>query len=334
MGYYNFFIFTTKKTYRPPSSDTESLNQNPIANVTGPSNGYVNETIIFSAHYSYDPDGEIIGYRWDFNNDGIYETDWIEDILVTSTYFQEDDYTVKLQVIDDENATSIAFYSITIKRPMPPLQIPIAQANGPYRTFINESISFNSSGSYDPDGIIISYIWDLGDHNISTIKNPTHAYSKAGNYIIILRVIDNDNLSNAAIATVYVRTPEKESGESLLIILIPIIFILIIIIIMLSIYLIQKRYQITQVTKKPTLKTLNDNQQSQEILDETRTLLEIIYQDVTIYINKLHHRERTNTTKLNQSDINPHELLEINISKEKEKQKGKTNYKNKKHRTK
>jgi len=41
----------------------------------------------------------------------------------------------------------------------------MANVNGPYTGFVGEAITFNSSGSYDVDGIIVEYRWDFGDES-------------------------------------------------------------------------------------------------------------------------------------------------------------------------
>ena len=209
------YYFTTKpQPSAPPSSPPSSPpNQKPVANITGPLTGYVNQTLLFSAQHSYDPDGIITHYRWDFDNDGLFDTDWIEDILVAHTYSCPGNYTVKLQVKDNDGAISTDSYIILIKQLEPPLQLPVAQANGPYMSFTNENITFNSTGSYDPDGTIVNYTWDFGDKNTSHMENPIHSYAKQGNYIVFLTVVDNDNLSNTAIASIYIRDPEPEEEK-------------------------------------------------------------------------------------------------------------------------
>jgi PKD repeat protein len=55
----------------------------------------------------------------------------------------------------------------------------------PTVAFENEIISFssNSSGA-------VSWSWDFGDGNTSTLQNPAHAYSTAGVYTVILTVTD------------------------------------------------------------------------------------------------------------------------------------------------
>ncbi len=192
--------------YEPPSPPS---NIPPVANITGPMIGYVNQSLIFSAHYSYDLDGNIIEYRWDFENDGLFDTEWIKEILITHSYSNPGNYTIKLQVKDNDQTIGVTQFIITIIRLTPPLQLPIAQANGPYQAYANQTIIFHSNDSYDPDGIIVNYTWDFGDKTLSYEKNPEHIYTQPGNYIAILTVRDTDNLSNIALASVYIREHQE-----------------------------------------------------------------------------------------------------------------------------
>jgi PKD repeat protein len=213
------YFFTTKpQPTSPPSPPSGGgyiplPNQHPIAIITAPNSGYVDETIIFYAYYSEDRDGYIVGYRWDFDNDGVYDTDWIEDILINYSYSKPGNYTVRLQVIDDDGAITTTAHNITIIKLEPPLQIPVPIINGPYIAYINENINFNSNESYDPDGTIINYTWYFGDGNISFLQNPVHAYSEPGNYTVILRVTDNDNLSNTTVSKAIILDRKKEQIE-------------------------------------------------------------------------------------------------------------------------
>ncbi len=71
-------------------------------------------------------------------------------------------------------------------------QPPIAVAQvSPNPAGINESVTFNGSGSSDPDGQIIQYSWVFGDGNTSNQMNTTHSYSQAGQYNYSLTVTDN-----------------------------------------------------------------------------------------------------------------------------------------------
>lgn len=192
-----------KPIYTPPPSPpspgtgySPPPNIPPYANITGPNIAYKNQNLIFSAYHSIDYDGYIVGYRWDFENDGIFDTPWLEDFIIEHNYSKVGNYTILLEVKDNFGAVSTASHNITIIELIPPLQLPIANINGPYFGYANESILFTSKGSYDPDGVIINYSWDFGDDYISYEENPEHLYEKPGRYTVILKVTDNDNLTN------------------------------------------------------------------------------------------------------------------------------------------
>jgi PKD repeat protein len=66
-----------------------------------------------------------------------------------------------------------------------------------------ENIVFTDQSS-DPDGSIVSYLWDFGDGKTSTDRNPTHAYERAGSYTVTLTVTDNEGATASASATITV----------------------------------------------------------------------------------------------------------------------------------
>lgn len=221
------YHFTTKDIFSPPSPPYPSpeplINQEPIANITGPHYGYEGQSLVFYGGYSYDPDGTITGYRWDFDNDGLFDTDWQETAFISHMYLTAGIYTVKLQVRDNDDATAFATAVVTILELDPDQQLPLARislpwanitAQGSYEAFVNETIQFSSNDSYDPDGFIASYIWDFGDYNTSRLTHPTHVYTKPGNYSVILTVIDNQGLLNMDMVVVRVRPiPADEPPE-------------------------------------------------------------------------------------------------------------------------
>jgi len=72
---------------------------------------------------------------------------------------------------------------------------PIADAGGPYNANIGETITFDGSGSYDPDGNIASYSWNFGDGTHGSGVSPSHAYTADGVYTVSLTVTDDDGQS-------------------------------------------------------------------------------------------------------------------------------------------
>ena len=58
--------------------------------------------------------------------------------------------------------------------------LPVADAGGPYTGFLNESVTFNGSGSSDSDGNITNYTWDFGDGNVGYDMVTNHSYNSIG----------------------------------------------------------------------------------------------------------------------------------------------------------
>ena len=62
----------------------------------------------------------------------------------------------------------------------------------PIHPDIDEIVEFNSTGSIDPDGTIVSWNWSFGDGNTSHQQNPSHVYSVPGTYFVSLNITDDD----------------------------------------------------------------------------------------------------------------------------------------------
>lgn len=92
--------------------------------------------------------------------------------------------------------------------PPPPPQPPYAYfTHSPYYPSIGETVTFDASSSWDPDGYIVNYIWNYGDNTTGSGKVTTHIYNASGTYTVILRVTDNDGLNGTAIQYVTVLPP-------------------------------------------------------------------------------------------------------------------------------
>lgn len=59
--------------------------------------------------------------------------------------------------------------------------------------------------SIDPDGTIMSWLWDLGDGTSAIQQHPLHTYTEAGTYIIRLVVTDNDADTAEAVQIIVVQ---------------------------------------------------------------------------------------------------------------------------------
>jgi hypothetical protein len=73
-----------------------------------------------------------------------------------------------------------------------PNQPPVASFTfSPASPLTGQAVSFNGSGSSDPDGTISSYAWMFGDGGSGSGVTPKHSYSKAGTYTVRLSITDN-----------------------------------------------------------------------------------------------------------------------------------------------
>jgi hypothetical protein len=73
--------------------------------------------------------------------------------------------------------------------------MPVATIFSPPIASVNQSILFDGSGCFDPDGQIVSYHWDFGDGATDTGVSPIHVYDIPGEYLIILTVVDDQGNS-------------------------------------------------------------------------------------------------------------------------------------------
>jgi len=71
-----------------------------------------------------------------------------------------------------------------------------------------QTITFDASSSYAPDGTIVQYKWDFGDGAVAILTNPitAHAYPIDGNYTVELTVTDNSGAAGSCVAIVQVQT--------------------------------------------------------------------------------------------------------------------------------
>lgn len=126
----------------------------------------------------------------------------VENYTFTTPELSFGNHTIEVRAINSVGNIAYAQDTVTVIEALPPVA-----SFSYYPPYKKKPTTFNASASHDPDGTIISYIWDFGDGNVTTTTNPIviHVYANVGNYTVILNVTDSQSLWNTATATVTVK---------------------------------------------------------------------------------------------------------------------------------
>ncbi|KAA0005269.1 MAG: PKD domain-containing protein, partial [Thermoplasmata archaeon] len=155
----------------------------PVANFSfTPLHPYDTDTITFNASLSYDSDGIITNYIWQFGDESI-----AYGKIVQHNFMDDGAYNVTLIVKDDDGSeTSITKRIVVLNAP------PVASFTwNPDMPKRFETVQFHDD-SIDLDGTITSWLWNFGDGNTSNERNPQHSYANDGAYNVTLIVKDDD----------------------------------------------------------------------------------------------------------------------------------------------
>jgi len=186
------------------------FNREPIARFTASLlSGTSPLAVDFDAGTSYDSDGRIASYAWDFG-DGTTATGKTTSHTFTAT--ANHTYTVTLTVTDDNGATASGSQSIEVlvttpsdnNPPTARFTVSPAYGNSPL------TVQFDASLSRDTDGSIALYGWDFGDGKTGSGKIMSHMFAAlaTSNVTVTLTVTDDDGATASTTAVITVIVPE------------------------------------------------------------------------------------------------------------------------------
>jgi PKD repeat protein len=147
---------------------------------------------------SRDDDGSIASRLWDFG-DGSTAT----ERHPSHTYASGGRYDVVLTVADDDGASATRTRQAEAAAPPPtppPQGPPPPDTNDPpqaeFQVTCQELRCAFTDQSRDEDGSITGRRWDFGDGTTSEARNPSHSYTSAGQFTVVLAVTDDDGASD------------------------------------------------------------------------------------------------------------------------------------------
>ncbi|GAH22371.1 unnamed protein product, partial [marine sediment metagenome] len=166
----------------------------PIADAKGPYDGIEGDPLTFDGSASYDPDGYISIYFWDFGDE---ETSDEEN--PTYEYAQEGSYPITLTVTDDHGETHSDSTTAEIADTEPVAAFTADVSEG------TEPLTVTFTGASTAYDMPMTYSWDFGDESDPvTVLSPTHVYAQEGSYTVTLTVTDADGSTDTETVTITV----------------------------------------------------------------------------------------------------------------------------------
>jgi PKD repeat protein len=201
--------------YHPEDSERKSpithAKMFPIAKFQSkPENPTKDLNASFDASSSFDCDGNITSYLWDFG-DGMQG----EGMAVQHSYSQSGPMMVSLTVTDEDGLKSINSSIIQVNQP------PAARFTfEPDQPMVNEQIRFDAGASIDVDGQIINYSWQFGNEGMHWGAGKDYAlfaFTESGTFDVALTLVDDHGAKSTITIPINVsgaRIANAKEGDS------------------------------------------------------------------------------------------------------------------------
>ncbi|MBD3316819.1 MAG: PKD domain-containing protein, partial [Chitinivibrionales bacterium] len=155
-----------------------------------------------------DPEGLALTYVLESAPEGM--TIDADDGMITWTprYEHIGDNEVLVRVDDSRRTSASQYYRITVNsRPNLP---PNASISGPDEAIIGEVVTFDASGTVDPEGDLpLTYSWSFGDGTTAEGGVVDHNYNGSGNYVVTVFVTDARGATGIAERAILISEPNR-----------------------------------------------------------------------------------------------------------------------------
>jgi PKD repeat protein len=132
-------------------------------------------------------------YEWDFGDGSPLEVGTPASTTVTVTHIYVgspgDTFAATFRILIDRDTDEYESDIVLIIINQPP----VADADGPYMVAHGSPVQLDGSSSYDPDGTIVLWEWDLDNDGTydATGETVTHTFPSIATYPVTIRVTDD-----------------------------------------------------------------------------------------------------------------------------------------------
>jgi hypothetical protein len=181
-----------------------ALNQPPTADAGPDQSIQTLETVTLDGTGSADPEGDTLTYVWSLGGAQI-----ATGPTPTVGPFAAGSHSVTLTVTDPLGAGASDSMVLTVVN-----RAPVASAGPDLTIQTLETVTLDGSGSSDPEGGALTYVWSLGGTQIATGPTPTVGPFDDGSHTISLTVTDPEGAaaSDTMVLTVLNRSPVANAG--------------------------------------------------------------------------------------------------------------------------
>jgi len=183
-----------------------------------PSTGDNTTVFSFTATASDDHDlSSTIQVRWDWQGDGVWDTQWSTTKTASHQYHSTGNKTVIIEAMDSGGLTNTQSHVVRVTPPSPPppsnappsVDFTWTPTSGDTSTVF----SFTAQATDDndqPSAIEVRWDWNgdgTWDTSWSTTKTATHTFSSSGDYTVFVQAIDSGGLTASTSHSVTVTAP-------------------------------------------------------------------------------------------------------------------------------
>ncbi|NEU58466.1 PKD domain-containing protein [Halorussus sp. MSC15.2] len=176
------------------------VNAPPSVTVNGTDSTRTYETATVEVVHASDPDGTVVSYDWDVDDDGTFEQ---SGRTIHPTFSDDGPHDVTVRVTDDANGTATATHTVNVtnRGPTPVIDQSVVA--------VNRSVTLSATDAFDVDGNVVTHEWDLdtdGDYE-ATGESISTEFNQTGTANVTLRVTDDDGVTNTTTQSVVVTYP-------------------------------------------------------------------------------------------------------------------------------